>query len=144
VLRIGNPTRVDDKMLSYTYERRFESHPHYDTLWSMRKVVRELYRTNRSKALVVKEKAEALEYEIREDLFAEARVVACTLVGAVNPLLYGRTFQSLFIDEAAQAIEAACWIPICKSHRVILAGDHKQLSPTIKCFEAERAGLSYT
>lgn len=144
VLRIGNPCRVDDKMLSYTYERRFESHPHYDTLWSMRKVVRELYRTNRSKALVVKEKAEALEYEIREDLFAEARVVACTLVGAANPLLYGRTFQSLFIDEAAQAIEAACWIPICKSHRVILAGDHKQLPPTIKCFEAERAGLSYT
>ena len=144
VLRIGNPCRVDDKMLSYTYERRFESHPHYDTLWSMRKVVRELYRTNRSKALAVKEKAEALEYEIREDLFSEARVVACTLVGAANPLLYGRTFQSLFIDEAAQAIEAACWIPISKSHRVILAGDHKQLPPTIKCFEAERAGLSYT
>lgn len=144
VLRIGNPSRVDDKMLSFTYERMFEAHPHYDTLWSMRKTVRELYRTDRNKAMVVKEKAEALEYEIRESLFANARVVACTLVGAANQLLYGRTFQSLFIDEAAQAIEAACWIPICKSHRVIFAGDHKQLPPTIKCFEAERAGLSHT
>ena len=94
--------------------------------------------------MAVKEKAEALEYEIRESLFSNARVVACTLVGAANQLLYGRTFQSLFIDEAAQAIEAACWIPICKTHRVIFAGDHKQLPPTIKCFEAERAGLSHT
>ncbi len=144
VLRIGNPSRVDDKMLSYTYERLFESHPQYDTLWGMRKTIRELYRTNRDKALAVKEKAESLEYEIRESLFANARVVACTLVGAANQLLYGRTFQSLFIDEAAQAIEAACWIPICKAHRVIFAGDHKQLPPTIKCFEAERAGLSHT
>ena len=144
VLRIGNPSRVDDKMLSSTYERRFESHPKYDTLWSMRKTVRELYRTNKDKARAVKEKAEALEYEIRESLFSDSRVVACTLVGAANPILYGRNFQSLFIDEAAQALEAACWIPITKSHRVILAGDHKQLPPTIKCFEAERAGLSYT
>ncbi len=144
VLRIGNPSRVDDKMLSSTYERRFESHPKYDTLWSMRKTVRELYRTNKDKARAVKEKAEALEYEIRESLFSDSRVVACTLVGAANPILYGRNFQSLFIDEAAQALEAACWIPITKSHRVILAGDHKQLPPTIKCFEAERAGLSHT
>ena len=132
VLRIGNPSRVGDKMLSYTFERKFEAHPQYDTLWGMRKTVRELYRTNRDKALAVKEKAEALEYEIRESLFANARVVACTLVGAANQLLYGKTFQSLFIDEAAQAIEAACWIPICKAHRVIFAGDHKQLPPTPK------------
>lgn len=144
VLRIGNPNRVDDKMLSYTYERKFESHPKYDTLWGMRKAVRELYRTNKDKAMAVKEKAEALEYEIRESLFSEARVVACTLVGAANNLLYGRNFQSLFIDEAAQAIEAACWIPICKSHRVIFAGDHKQLPPTIKCYKAEKSGLSHT
>lgn len=144
VLRIGNPSRVDDKMLSYTYERRFEAHPMYDTLWGMRKAVRELYRTNRDKARAIKEKAESLEYEIRESLFTDSRVVACTLVGAANNILYGRTFQSLFIDEAAQALEAACWIPICKSHRVIFAGDHKQLPPTIKCFEAERAGLSHT
>jgi predicted DNA helicase len=144
VLRIGNPSRVDDKMLSSTYERRFESHPMYDTLWGMRKTVRELYRTNKDKARAVKEKAEALEYEIRESLFSDSRVVACTLVGAANPILYGRNFQSLFIDEAAQALEAACWIPITKSHRVIFAGDHKQLPPTIKCFEAERAGLSHT
>ncbi len=144
VLRIGNPARVDDDMFSYTYERRFEAHPMYDTLWGMRKAVRDLYRSNKDKAHAIKEKAEALELEIRESLFAESRVIACTLVGAANSLLYGRSFQSLFIDEAAQALEAACWIPICKSHRVIFAGDHQQLPPTIKCFEAERAGLSRT
>lgn len=144
VLRVGNPSRVDDKMLSFTYERKFESHPHYDSLWSMRKAVRELMRTNKDKALAVKEKAEALECEIRESLFSEARVVACTLVGAANNLLYGRSFQTLFIDEAAQALEAACWIPISKCHRVIFAGDHRQLPPTIKCYEAQKAGLGKT
>lgn len=144
VLRIGNPSRVDDKMLSFTYERKFESHPQYDSLWSMRKAIRELMRTNKDKAMAVKEKAEALEYEIRESLFSEARVVACTLVGAANSLLYGRSFQTLFIDEAAQALEAACWVPISKCHRVIFAGDHKQLPPTIKCFDAQKAGLGRT
>lgn len=144
VLRIGNPSRVDDKMLSFTYERKFESHPQYDSLWSMRKAIRELMRTNKDKALAVKDKAEALEYEIRESLFSEARVVACTLVGAANNLLYGRSFQTLFIDEAAQALEAACWIPISKCHRVIFAGDHKQLPPTIKCFSAQKEGLGKT
>lgn len=144
VLRIGNPSRVDDKMLSFTYERKFESHPHYDSLWSMRKAIRDLMRTNKDKAMAVKEKAEALEYEIRESLFSEARVVACTLVGAANSLLYGRSFQTLFIDEAAQALEAACWVPISKCHRVIFAGDHKQLPPTIKCFDAQKAGLGRT
>lgn len=144
VLRIGNPSRVDDKMLSFTYERKFESHPHYDSLWSMRKAIRELMRTNKDKAMAVKEKAEALEYEIRESLFSEARVVACTLIGSANSLLYGRSFQTLFIDEAAQALEAACWVPISKCHRVIFAGDHKQLPPTIKCFDAQKAGLGRT
>lgn len=144
VLRIGNPSRVDDKMLSFTYERQFESHPQYATLWGMRKTMRELYKTNKEKAQAMRERAESLEYEIRESLFSETRVVACTLVGAANKLLLGRTFQSLFIDEAAQAIEAACWIPICKSHRVIFAGDHMQLPPTIKCYEADKAGLSTT
>ncbi len=47
-------------------------------------------------------------------------------------------FSSLFIDEAAQAIEAACWIAISRADRVILAGDHCQLPPTIKCIEAAR------
>ncbi|WP_278964036.1 AAA domain-containing protein [Phocaeicola coprocola] len=153
VLRIGNPSRVNDKMLSFTYERRFESHPDYPQLWSIRKAIRELYARSRKgaereavrqKINSLKDRATELEIRINESLFSEARVIACTLVGSANRLLTGQKFGTLFIDEAAQALEAACWIPIRKADRVILAGDHCQLPPTIKAPEALRAGLGHT
>ena len=149
VLRIGNPSRVNDKMLSFTYERRFESHPDYPELWSIRKAIREL-RENRKKLNSsafhqkisrLHERASELEMRINASLFGEARVVACTLVGSSNRLMVGTHFSTLFIDEAAQALEAACWIAIRRSDKVILAGDHQQLPPTIKCFEAQKSGL---
>ena len=56
----------------------------------------------------------------------------------------GQKFGTLFIDEAAQALEAACWIPIRRVSRVIFAGDHCQLPPTIKSFAALKAGLGKT
>lgn len=153
VLRIGNPSRVNDKMLSFTYERRFESHPDYPQLWSIRKAIRELYARSRKgaereavrqKINSLKDRATELEIRINESLFSEARVIACTLVGSANRLLTGQKFGTLFIDEAAQALEAACWIPIRKADRVILAGDHCQLPPTVKALEALRAGLGHT
>lgn len=153
VLRIGNPSRVNDKMLSFTYERRFESHPDYPQLWSIRKAIRELYARSRKgaereavrqKINSLKDRATELEIRINESLFPEARVIACTLVGSANRLLTGQKFGTLFIDEAAQALEAACWIPIRKADRVILAGDHCQLPPTVKAPEALRAGLGHT
>lgn len=153
VLRIGNPSRVNDKMLSFTYERRFESHPDYPQLWSIRKAIRELYARSRKgaereavrqKINSLKDRATELEIRINESLFSEARVIACTLVGSANRLLTGQKFGTLFIDEAAQALEAACWIPIRKADRVILAGDHCQLPPTVKAPEALRAGLGHT
>lgn len=153
VLRIGNPSRVNDKMLSFTYERRFESHPDYPQLWSMRKAIRELYarmrkgtdrEAIRQKINSLKDRATELEIRINESLFAEARVIACTLVGSANRLLMGQKFGTLFIDEAAQALEPACWIAIRKADRVILAGDHCQLPPTVKALEALRAGLGHT
>lgn len=153
VLRIGNPSRVNDKMLSFTYERRFESHPDYPQLWSIRKAIRELYARSRKgaereavrqKINSLKDRATELEIRINESLFSEARVIACTLVGSANRLLTGQKFGTLFIDEAAQALEAACWIPIRKADRVILAGDHCQLPPTVKAPETLRAGLGHT
>lgn len=153
VLRIGNPSRVNDKMLSFTYERRFESHPDYPQLWSIRKAIRELYARSRKgaereavrqKINSLKDRATELEIRINESLFSEARVIACTLVGSANRLLTGQKFGTLFIDEAAQALEAACWIPIRKADQVILAGDHCQLPPTVKAPEALRAGLGHT
>ena len=151
VLRIGNPTRVNDKMLSFTYERRFEDHPDYDQLWAIRKAIRELRSQKKhrgdsyhQKLERLKERATELELRINAQLFGEARVIACTLVGAANRLLEGQKFGTLFIDEAAQALEAACWIPMRRVSRVILAGDHCQLPPTVKSFAALKAGLGKT
>ena len=150
VLRIGNPTRVNDKMLSFTYERRFEAHPDYPQLWSIRKAIREL-RSHRKRGESIHQKLESLksratelEIRINTELFSEARVIACTLVGSAHRLLDGMKFGTLFIDEAAQALEAACWIPMRRVSRVILAGDHCQLPPTVKSIAALKAGLGKT
>lgn len=151
VLRIGNPTRVNDKMLGFTYERRFESHADYPQLWAIRKAIREL-RKNRKKGSEnyhqkmdrLKSRAAEIELRINAELFGEARVIACTLVGSAHRLLEGMKFGTLFIDEAAQALEAACWIPMRRASRVILAGDHCQLPPTVKSIAALRAGLGKT
>ena len=151
VLRIGNPTRVNDKMLGFTYEHRFESHADYPQLWAIRKAIREL-RKNRKKGSEnyhqkmdrLKSRAAEIELRINAELFGEARVIACTLVGSAHHLLEGMKFGTLFIDEAAQALEAACWIPMKRASRVILAGDHCQLPPTVKSIAALRAGLGKT
>ena len=155
VLRIGNPTRVNDKMLSFTYERRFESHPAYTELWGIRKSIREMNgrirkgshieRENmRNRISHLRDRATEVEILINEALFSSTRVVASTLVSSNHRILNGRRFSTLFIDEAAQALEAACWIAIRKADRVIFAGDHCQLPPTIKCIEAARGGLDHT
>lgn len=151
VLRIGNPTRVNDKMLSFTYERRFEAHPDYPQLWSIRKAIRDLRAHRRrgddrwhQRLESLKGRAAEIELRINAELFGEARVIACTLTGAANRLLEGMKFPTLFIDEAAQALEAACWIAIRRAGRVVLAGDHCQLPPTVKSIEALRGGLGRT
>ena len=152
VLRIGNPTLVNDKMLSFTYERRFEAHPDYPALWAIRKALRELRSTKRKgrtevyhqKVDRLKSRATEIEIRINQELFGEARVIAATLVGSGNRMLQGMTFDTLFIDEAAQALEAACWIPIRRVRRVIFAGDHCQLPPTVKSLAALHGGLGKT
>ena len=150
VLRVGNPTRVTDKMLAQTYERRYEAHPDYPQLWSLRKALRELRGARRGsdayhqKVERLKSRITELELRIHNDLFAQARVIACTLAGSASRVLEGMRFATLFIDEAAQALEAACWIAIRKAGRVIFAGDHCQLPPTVKCYEALKGGLGVT
>ena len=151
VLRIGNPTRVNNKMLGFTYERRFEAHPDYSQLWAIRKAIRELrmQRKGRTenwhqKMDRLRSRATELEISINADLFGQARVIASTLVGASNKILDGQHYSTLFIDEAAQALEPACWIAIRRANRVILAGDHCQLPPTVKSIAALKAGLGKT
>lgn len=157
VLRIGNPMRVSDNLLEATYEKRYESHPDYIELWAIRKAQRELLaklsskkssateRRNASNQLTkLRNRSTEIEIRINDDLFTQSRVIACTLIGTSARVLERKHFSTLFIDEAAQAFEAACWAAIIKSDRVIFAGDHLQLPPTIKCREAELKGLSKT
>ncbi len=150
VLRIGNPTRVNDKMLSFTYERRFEAHPEYPQLWAVRRAIRQLYsqkgdtKRRHQKISRLRDRATELELAIHSSLMDAARVVACTLAGAANRTLDGMKFHTLVVDEAAQALEAAVWIPLQKCQRLVLAGDHRQLPPTIKSGAAAKGGLGKT
>lgn len=162
VLRIGHPARVTAEVVSATLDARLASHPDAKLLRDMRRQAEELrevgkkYKRNfghaerqQRKLLLdeaknIKEEAHALEAHMIFDEINRAQVVACTLVGANHPYLANRIFKTLFIDEASQAIEPANWIPILKAERVIMAGDHWQLPPTVKSQEAERGGLGKT
>ena len=151
VLRIGNPARVTDKMLALTYERRYEAHADYPQLWALRKALREVQGSRKrgdnnyhQKVDRLKSRITELEIRIHNALMGQARVIACTLAGSASRTLEGYRFGTLFIDEAAQALEAACWIAIRKADRVILAGDHCQLPPTVKSIEAVNGGLGKT
>lgn len=151
VLRIGNPARITDKMFAHCYEQQFAAHPDYPKLWAIRREVRSLYASRghggerlHQKIARLKERAAALELDIRQTLFANARVVASTLAGAASSLMTGQHFHTLFIDEAAQALEAACWIALQRADRVIMAGDHCQLPPTVLLPEALQGGLGET
>ena len=142
VLRIGNPLRISDEMLDCSYERRYAAHPDYHELWSIRKELRGDAKGERAHRL--RQREMELEIKINADLFAQARVVSCTLIGSAYHIMERRRFSTLFIDEAAQALEPACWAAILKADRVVMGGDHQQLPPTVKSLEAARRGMGNT
>ena len=142
VLRVGNPLRMSDEMLDCSYERRYAAHPDYHELWSIRKELRSSPSEVRRQKL--QSRATELEIKIDNDLFAQARVVSCTLIGSAYRIMERRRFSTLFIDEAAQALEPACWAAILKADRVVMGGDHQQLPPTVKSLAAVRGGLANT
>ncbi|MDE6175928.1 MAG: AAA family ATPase, partial [Paramuribaculum sp.] len=148
VIRLGNPSRVNDAMLASTYERRFEAHPDYPTLWSIRRDIRRIQSSREhgerrhQKIDRLRSRAVELELRIKADIFASARVIASTLVGSASPVLEGMRFNTLFVDEAAQALEAATLIALRRADRLVLAGDHCQLPPMVRSVEAAAGGLS--
>lgn len=145
VLRIGNPLKMSDEMLACSYERRYADHPDYHELWNIRKALRgDNGGLNGAKRHRLRHRQTELEIKINADLFEQASVVSCTLIGSAYHIMEHRHFSTLFIDEAAQALEPACWAAILKADRVVLGGDHQQLPPTVKCIEAARKGLSNT
>ncbi len=162
VLRIGHPARVTEQSLSKTLDARIAEHANYQELRSLRKRMEQIksmalkYKRNfgfhekQERRLLLQESrglkadADVLEFYIVNDLLQRTEVVCTTLVGSSHPVLRGKKFKTVFIDEAAQALEPACWIPILRSSRVVFAGDHQQLPPTIKSIEAARQGLATT
>src|SRR5690606_3446951 len=162
VLRIGHPARVNEQSLSKTLDARIAAHENYKELKQLRKRMEELRsmafkfkrkyghaeksqrRSLLQESKALKADADVLEFYIVNDLLENSDVITCTLIGASHPLLRNRQYKTVFIDEAAQALEPACWIPIIRAGRVVFAGDHCQLPPTIKSREAASAGLATT
>lgn len=162
VLRIGNPARVSEKLLSLTLDGKMSEHPGMKQARAFKKQANEFknmaHKYKRNFGRAEKEQRKALfdeahkimkevgntEQYIIDDLLRKAQVVTATLVGANHHTIQGLKFHTVVIDEAGQALEPACWIPILKAKKVIFAGDHCQLSPTIKSFEAAKNGLSTT
>ena len=162
VLRVGNPARVSDRLLSLTLDSKMAEHNSMKDIKRLKKQASEFrdmahkYKRNFGKAERDQRKAlfdearnimkqvENTEQYIIEDLLNKAQVITATLVGANNYLVRQQKYKTVVIDEAGQALEPACWIPILKAQKVILAGDHFQLPPTIKSNEAAQKGLSTT
>ncbi|MHA7128031.1 AAA domain-containing protein [Algoriphagus namhaensis] len=161
-LRLGHPARVEEKILNQTMDAKTAFHDSYRDLKKLRKQIDQYlklakqYKRNfgpeerRQRKLLfdevsrIREAAKHLEEYISFDIFQKTQVFASTLVGASSHHLKGMTFDVVFVDEAAQGLEAATWIPILKAKKVVFAGDHLQLPPTIKSFEAGRGGLAQT
>ncbi|MFC3415487.1 AAA domain-containing protein [Algoriphagus hitonicola] len=161
-LRLGHPARVEEKILNQTMDAKTAHHESYRDLTKLRKEIdhylklAKQYKRNfgpeerRQRKLLfeevgrIREAAKHLEEYISFDIFQKTQVFASTLVGASSHHLRGMTFDVIFIDEAAQGLEAATWIPILKAKKVVFAGDHLQLPPTIKSYEAAKEGLAVT
>lgn len=161
-LRVGHPARVTEQSLSKTLDYRVSMHANYKELRDLRKRMeqtramafkfkrkygyheKEQRRQLMQEVKLLKSDADLLEFYIVNDLLQTMQAICCTLVGSSHPVLRGKKFKTVFIDEAGQALEPACWIPLLRAERVVFAGDHQQLPPTIKSIDAARRGLSRT
>lgn len=162
VIRLGNPSRVSDLLLEHTLDARVMAHPGYSRMRALRQTADQLRQTamqhvrhfgpeERQQRQMLKEEARQLFHQaddlerfITQDAVESVQVITCTLVGASHRHIRDLSFETVFIDEAAQALEPGCWIPIARGERVVLAGDHHQLPPTVKSEQAAREGLRET
>lgn len=162
VLRLGNPARVSEEVMNNTLDVKMTHHVSYKELKEYRKKAEEYFamakkykrsfgpqeRMQRNllytEAKQLLKDATTLEDYIQWEQFENAQVIACTPVVSGGRLMRDKKFKTVFIDEAAQALEPMSWIPISRADRVVFAGDHCQLPPTVKSKKAEDGGLKYT
>ncbi|MCW3084595.1 MAG: DNA-binding protein [Bacteroidetes bacterium] len=162
VLRLGNPARISEDVINNTLDAKIAAHESYKDLKAYRKTADEYFRMAGKykrtfgreereqrqlfyqEARKILQEARVLEDFILSEQFDKAQVIACTPVVSSGRMMRNKQFSTVFIDEAAQALEPMCWIPITRSNRVIFAGDHFQLPPTVKSKKAEDLGLKET
>jgi ATP-dependent RNA/DNA helicase IGHMBP2 len=162
VLRLGNPARISEDVINNTLDAKITAHESYKDLKSYRKTAEEYFRMAGKykrtfgreereqrqlfyqEARKILQDAKVLEDFILSEQFDKAQVIACTPVVSAGRMMRDKHFSTVFIDEAAQALEPMCWIPITRSDRVVFAGDHFQLPPTVKSKKAEDLGLKQT
>ena len=162
VIRLGNPSRVSELLLQHTLDAGVMAHPSYAKMHAMRQTAEQHRDTAnehvknfgfeerqhrqwlKDEARTLRQAADDLERFMTEDVLESVQVITCTLVGASHRHIRHLSFETVFIDEAAQALEPGCWIPIAKGQRLVLAGDHHQLPPTVKSEQAAREGLRDT
>lgn len=157
-LRLGHPARVLPELQEHTLDLLVDAHPDVKIA---RKLVKEAESLRASASRYTRAKpapgakqamrkeaselmadARRLEKQVVEHLLDSSTVICGTLTGLDDGLLGDRRFDLVVIDEAAQATEPACWIPLIRGERVVLGGDHCQLPPTIVSDEAAREGLN--
>lgn len=162
ILRLGNPARISEEVLMNTLDAKIAAHESYKELKNYRKTAEEYFRMASkykrtfgreereqrqllyAEAKKIIHEARVLEDYIFDEQFDKAQVIACTPVVSAGKMMRDKHFSTVFIDEAAQALEPMCWIPITRSDRVVFAGDHFQLPPTVKSKQAEAQGFSKT
>lgn len=162
VVRLGHPARITDTILQQTIDVKVTKHQRYKELKAVKqqenqyrnaaqKFKRNFGREERQERRMLWSEANKLRKEVRalsdyisKDIIDKAQVITCTLVGSSTQVLRGKRFSTVYIDEAAQGLEASTWIPILKADKIIFAGDHQQLPPTIKSIEAAKNGLEET
>jgi ATP-dependent RNA/DNA helicase IGHMBP2 len=151
MVRLGHPARIKPNIMSYSLESLVQRHDGTEIVQDVRQELQSYLRiANNPKGRYADKKAaykelkglrneiKTREEQVVKQLISSAQVVLCTNVGAANKTLRQEIFDLVIIDEAAQALEASCWIPILRGRRLCLAGDHCQLPPTIKNHAVEK------
>jgi len=162
VLRFGNPSRISEELMMHTVDHQIVNHKEHKRIKELKKRAiefrnmamkykRNFGREERNQRKMILDEARKIQGEaaniekyIVDDIISKTKVFTATLVGSVNHYLRDKQFKTVFIDEAAQALEPATWIPILRAERVVFAGDHCQLPPTVKSADAAKQGLSVT
>jgi ATP-dependent RNA/DNA helicase IGHMBP2 len=162
VLRLGHPARISEELMNSSLDGKVTSSPYFKDIKNLRRNAEEYFRmAGKYKRVFGKEDAQQraafyaeakncikearqLEDYIVGELFKTAQVICCTPVTSTYRELSKKKFNTLFFDEASQALEPMVWIPLLKCKRLILSGDHFQLPPVVKSQEAKKGGLDVT